>query len=34
MRPKIGVLPLYNSEKQTLWINPLYFGRGIRKLLA
>lgn len=26
MRPRIGVLPLYNSEKQTLWINPLYFG--------
>lgn len=26
MRPKIGVLPLYDSEKQTLWINPLYFG--------
>ena len=26
MRPHIGVLPLYNSEKQTLWINPLYFG--------
>ena len=26
MRPCIGVLPLYNSEKQTLWINPLYFG--------
>ena len=26
MRPKIGVLPLYNGEKQTLWINPLYFG--------
>ncbi len=26
MRPIIGVLPLYDSEKQTLWINPLYFG--------
>ncbi len=26
MRPRIGVLPLYNCEKQTLWINPLYFG--------
>ena len=26
MRPMIGVLPLYDSEKQTLWINPLYFG--------
>ena len=26
MRPRIGVLPLYNSENQTLWINPLYFG--------
>lgn len=26
MRPKIGILPLYDSEKQTLWINPLYFG--------
>ena len=26
MRPRIGVLPLYDSEKQTLWINPLYFG--------
>lgn len=26
MRPRIGVLPLYNSEKQTLWINPLYCG--------
>lgn len=26
MRPRIGVLPLYNSEKETLWINPLYFG--------
>ena len=26
MRPRIGVLPLYNAEKQTLWINPLYFG--------
>lgn len=26
MRPKIGVLPLYDCEKQTLWINPLYFG--------
>lgn len=26
MRPLIGILPLYNSEKQTLWINPLYFG--------
>jgi putative glutamine amidotransferase len=26
MHPRIGVLPLYNSEKQTLWINPLYFG--------
>lgn len=26
MRPVIGVLPLYNSEKQTLWINPLYLG--------
>lgn len=26
MRPRIGVLPLYNSEKQTLWIHPLYFG--------
>ncbi len=26
MRPRIGVLPLYNAENQTLWINPLYFG--------
>ena len=26
MRPRIGVLPLYDSKKQTLWINPLYFG--------
>lgn len=26
MRPRIGILPLYNSENQTLWINPLYFG--------
>lgn len=26
MRPKIGVLPLYNSENDVLWINPLYFG--------
>lgn len=26
MRPIIGVLPLYDSKKQTLWINPLYFG--------
>ena len=26
MAPRIGVLPLYNQEKQTLWINPLYFG--------
>jgi putative glutamine amidotransferase len=26
MHPRIGVLPLYNSEKQTFWINPLYFG--------
>ncbi len=26
MRPHIAVLPLYNCEKQTLWINPLYFG--------
>lgn len=26
MRPIIGVLPLQNCEKQTLWINPLYFG--------
>ena len=24
MRPRIGVLPLYNSEKQIFWINPLY----------
>ena len=24
MRPKIGVLPLYNTEKQIFWINPLY----------
>ena len=24
MRPIIGVLPLYNSEKQIFWINPLY----------
>lgn len=26
MRPRIGVLPLYNSEKQTFWMNPLYCG--------
>lgn len=26
MRPRIGVLPLHNCEKNTLWINPLYFG--------
>ncbi len=26
MRPRIGVLPLYRSDNQTLWINPLYFG--------
>lgn len=26
MRPRIGVLPLHNCEKHTLWINPLYFG--------
>lgn len=26
MRPRIGVLPLQNCEKNTLWINPLYFG--------
>lgn len=26
MRPFIGVLPLYNAENQTFWINPLYFG--------
>ena len=25
MFPRIGVLPLFNSEKQTFWINPLYF---------
>ena len=25
MRPKIAVLPLHNTEKHTLWINPLYF---------
>ena len=24
MRPRIGVLPLYNTEKQIFWINPLY----------
>lgn len=24
MRPRIGVLPLYNLEKQIFWINPLY----------
>ncbi len=24
MRPRIGVLPLYHSEKQIIWINPLY----------
>ena len=26
MLPLIGVLPLYNAENQTLWINPLYLG--------
>lgn len=26
MRPRIGVLPLYKNDNQTLWINPLYFG--------
>ena len=26
MRPIIGVLPLYNAENQTFWINPLYMG--------
>lgn len=26
MPPRIGVLPLQNCQKQTLWINPLYFG--------
>lgn len=26
MAPRIGVLPLYNCEKQTVWIQPLYFG--------
>lgn len=26
MIPRIGVLPLHNCEKNTLWINPLYFG--------
>ncbi len=26
MIPRIGILPLQNCEKQTLWINPLYFG--------
>jgi putative glutamine amidotransferase len=26
MRPHIGVLSLHDCEKQTLWINPLYFG--------
>ena len=26
MRPLIGVLPLHHCEKNTLWINPLYFG--------
>ena len=30
MHPKIGVLPLYNSEKQVFWINPLYF-RGVEQ---
>lgn len=25
MRPHIGVLPLYNAEKQIVWIQPLYF---------
>ena len=30
MRPRIGVLPLYNSEKQIFWINPLYF-RGVEQ---
>lgn len=26
MRPRIGVLPLQDCKKNTLWINPLYFG--------
>lgn len=26
MTPKIAILPLQNCEKNTLWINPLYFG--------
>lgn len=26
MRPRIAVLPLQDTEKNTLWINPLYFG--------
>ncbi len=26
MRPLIGILPLYNAENQTFWINPLYMG--------
>ena len=26
MRPRIAVLPLQDTEKQTLWINPLYLG--------
>ena len=24
MRPRIGVLPLYNAENETIWMNPLY----------